>query len=55
MTNKKTHKYDIDSLCKIFKEHAEEYDSQFSGYEDDFNLARALLAICESLKKIEKD
>ena len=51
------HKYDIDSLCKTFKLHAEMADERIKGFpeQDNFNICWALLAICEAIRELHRE
>jgi len=47
--------YDIDSLIKTFKIHAESVDSQSDGFGVNFNVARALFEICSEIKRLDNN
>jgi hypothetical protein len=51
MNEKKEFKYDIDSICQTFKEHAQEVSANVDEITivGGFNFPRALQAICEEL------
>jgi len=51
---KKEFKYDIESLCQTFKEHAEEVQANSDELTivGGFNFPKSLHAICEEIKEI---